>query len=279
MLRAFHTRNNQLIGGSHMKRLSLGFLFVLFLTPFAFSQDNDPLLFGNPSNATVNESNENNFLLRHTTFVMSYNRSRGTNNWVAWHLDKSNRGAEGRSNAFAADALLPESWRIKSTDYHGKFDRGHMSPSADRTDTEENNRETFVMSNMQAQTAHLNRQTWRFLEQDTRGIVGTTKEAYIFAGCFGDAGTINNLGKVAIPTKCFKIVLILPLGSDDLNRVTAKSNFIATIFPNDKTHPTDWRNPKYLTSIDEIEKETGFDFFSELPDSIEKALESRMSNK
>jgi endonuclease G len=261
-----------------MKRLCISLFFILLLSLLVPGQD-DPLVFGNPSGATANESNADNFLLKHDTFVMSYNRSRGTSNWVAWHLDKSNRGSAGRSNSFAADTLLPESWRIKSTDYHGKFDRGHMCPSADRTDTKAHNVETFVMSNMQAQTARLNRQTWRFLEEDTRGIVGTKNEAYIFAGCFGGSGTINNEGKVAIPTSCFKIVLILPAGSGDLERVTAKSNFIAAIFPNDKTHATDWRNPKYLTTIDAIEKATKFDFFSDLPSDIEKKLEARLSNK
>ncbi|MEK7795066.1 MAG: hypothetical protein AAB353_11075, partial [Candidatus Hydrogenedentota bacterium] len=33
-----------------------------------------------------------------------------------------------------------------------------------------------------------------------------------------------------------------------------------------------------LTSIDEIEKRAGFDFFSELPDSQEKAAEARKLN-
>ncbi|HEV7645113.1 MAG TPA: DNA/RNA non-specific endonuclease [Pyrinomonadaceae bacterium] len=259
-----------------MKRISSVLFFLLVFSFFTFAQNN-PLDFGNPSGA--DENDVDNFLLQHNTFVMSYNRSRGAANWVAWHLNKSDRGAVKRKDAFAADKLLPELSQIGSTDYHGKFDRGHMCPSADRTDTPENNKETFVMSNMQAQTGRLNRQTWANLENDVRGITGGTREAYVFAGCFGGTKTINNEGKVVIPIKCFKIVLILPGGSNDVSRVTAQSNIIAAIFPNNTTLPTNWRDPKFLTSIDAIEKATGFDFFSELPDSIEKALEARMSNK
>lgn len=260
-----------------MYRTFLCLALTFFLWTAAYSQ-NDPLAFGNPSNATTDESNENNFLLRHNTFVMSYNRSRGAANWVAWHLDRSDRGEAERSNAFAADTLLPEPWRVLSTDYQGSgFDRGHMCPSADRTNSDPNNIETFVMSNMQAQTSRLNRQTWGNLENDVRGIVGGTREAYIFAGCFGGSQKIRN--KVTIPTRCFKIVLILPGGSDDVSRVTANSNIIAAIFPNTTNLSTNWRRPQFLTSINAIEQATGFDFFSELPDNIENALENRMSNQ
>lgn len=260
-----------------MYRLFLSLALVLFVYTVAFSQ-NDPLTFGNPSNATTDTSNENNFLLRHNTFVLSYNRSRGAANWVAWHLDRSDRGDSGRSNAFAADELLPAPWRVLSTDYKSSgFDRGHMCPSADRTNSNLNNIETFVMSNMQAQTGRLNRQTWGNLENDVRGIVGGTREAYIFAGCFGGSSRIRN--KVTIPTKCFKIVLILPGGSNDISRVTAGSNIIAAIFPNTTNLSTNWRSPQFLTSINAIEQATGFDFFSELPDNIENALETRMSNQ
>src|SRR5690606_41756236 len=70
--------------------------------------------------------------------------------------------------------------------------------------SEANNKETFLMSNMQPQTAKLNRQTWRFLEEYTRDEVRKNQEAYVIAGCYGDNGKIKN--KVTIPTSCFKIV-------------------------------------------------------------------------
>jgi DNA/RNA endonuclease G (NUC1) len=36
------------------------------------------------------------------------------------------------------------------------------------------------------------------------------------------------------------------------------------------TLSVNWRDPKFLTTIGAIEKATEFDFFSELPDKIEK---------
>ncbi|HEV7643510.1 MAG TPA: DNA/RNA non-specific endonuclease [Pyrinomonadaceae bacterium] len=97
-----------------------GFVLVLIfiLSAFVFAQ-NKPLDFGNPSNATDDTKKPVNFLVVHNTFTLSYNRPRGSANWVAWHLDASNLGDEDRSNAFAPDTMLPEPWRISEEAFPG----------------------------------------------------------------------------------------------------------------------------------------------------------------
>jgi endonuclease G, mitochondrial len=69
----------------------------------------------------------------------------------------------------------------------------------------------------------------------------------------------------------------LPKGDNDLSRVTQKSKIIAVIMPNITDLPSFWSNPAFLTTIDKIEKETGLDFFSDLPDDVEKAIEAKQS--
>ena len=49
----------------------------------------DHLLLGNPSNATPDVANENNYLMTKPQYSLSYNRSRATANWVSWRLDAS----------------------------------------------------------------------------------------------------------------------------------------------------------------------------------------------
>ncbi|MGH7783238.1 MAG: choice-of-anchor X domain-containing protein, partial [Candidatus Binatia bacterium] len=49
----------------------------------------DPLILGNPSGATADIANENNYLIAKPQYTISYNRSKGTPNWVAWRLDTS----------------------------------------------------------------------------------------------------------------------------------------------------------------------------------------------
>ncbi len=163
-------------------------LLILILTLCVAGQTNGNLALGNPSRAVTDTSQPDNYLVTHNGYALSYNRSRGAANWVAWHLEKSDVGEAERTNAFAPDTILPRNWWILPTDYSGSgFDRGHLCPSKDRSSSEESNRETFLMSNMQPQTAKLNQKTWKYFEDYTREIVNKNDEAYIYAGCYGDA--------------------------------------------------------------------------------------------
>ncbi|HEV7643509.1 MAG TPA: DNA/RNA non-specific endonuclease [Pyrinomonadaceae bacterium] len=150
-----------------------------------------------------------------------------------------------------------------------------MCPSGDRTKTPEANIETFVMSNMQPQTIRLNRGRWKNLEDFERKLAEQGDELYIYAGCFG--GTRRTRQKVIVPKRCWKIILILPKGSNDLDRVTAATNVIAVSMPNTTTSSTDWT--QFTSTVKAIETATGFDFFSKLPNKIEKAIETKPSSK
>jgi endonuclease G len=262
-----------------MKKL-LPFLILLFAFSVQAQTSAVSLALGNPSGATVNESNPDNYLVTHTSYILSYNKSRGAANWVMWHLEKSDIGDTERTNDFAPDTTLPRQWWITPTDYSGSgYDRGHMCPSKDRSDSIERNRETFLMSNMQPQTPKLNQKTWKYLEDYTREIVSKGKdgemEAYIFAGCYGDQGKLKE--KITIPTSCFKIIVVLPKGDNDLKRIDKKTRVIAVNMPNDKSVSERWRT--YLTTIDDIEEKTGYDFLSEVSKKTQKAIESKIDDQ
>lgn len=236
------------------------------------AQTSDSLALGNPSKAATDLNQPNNYLVVHKGFSLSYNKERGTANWVAWHLEKSNIGKAERTNAFAPDMTLPAEWWIRPTDYTGSgYDQGHLVPSADRSDSEESNTQTFLMSNMQPQVPKLNQQTWRYLEDYTREIIKKDSEAYIYAGCYGDKGRIKQ--KVTIPERCFKIIVVLANGDDDLKRVNQTTRVIAVNMPNDESVSQRWRT--YLTTVDEIEKNTGFDFLSNVPERVQKVIEAK----
>ncbi|MBW3635851.1 MAG: DNA/RNA non-specific endonuclease, partial [Armatimonadetes bacterium] len=208
--------------------------------PTTGSSNEGNLLLGNPSNANRNEAN---FLLERPQYSLSYNRAKGGPNWVAWHTDASNLGDLERGK-FAPDPDLPPSWRIRPTDYKGSgYDRGHVLPSGDRTASREDNSATFYMSNMLPQTGALNRHVWADLENYVREQIREGNEAYQLAGGAGSAGTIAG-GKVTIPQICWKVVVILPLGTGDLGRINARTRVIAVGMPNveDKRLETgDWR--------------------------------------
>ncbi len=251
---------------------------IIFIFVFTFSslgQTNTELSLGNPSKAKTDKRKSDNYLLEHNSFAFSYNKSRGTANWVAWHLAKSDVGTVDRSNAFAPDTKLPQDWWIKPTDYTGSgYDRSHLCPSKDRSSTDEANRETFLMSNMQPQTPKLNQKTWKYLEDYERELTRQGNEGYIFAGCYGDKGKI--LDKITIPTQCWKIIVVLAEGENDLKRIDKTTRVIAVNMPNDETVSQRWRT--YLTTVDDIEQKTGYDFLAKVPKKVQKIIESVKDN-
>jgi len=246
------------------------------------------LLLGNPSRATADTTNASNYLLENVQFSLSYHRDRGIANWVSWHLDPSWMGTAERLDDFRPDARLPLGWyRVKPGDYAGSgFDRGHFCPSADRTRSEADNSATFLMSNMMPQAPNNNRITWENLESYTRKLVESGNEAYVIAGAIGTGGTGINGGlthtlaggKVSVPAFTWKIVLVLPVGEDDLARISTSTRVIAVKMPNTQAVNThSWAY--YRISVDELETLMGYDFLSSLPVSVQAILEAKTDDQ
>ena len=242
------------------------------------------LTMGNPSNAVADGQNFNNFLMEKPTYSLSYNRDKGTPNWVSWHLESDWFGSLAQVDTFRADPALPSDWyRVQSTDYFSTgFDRGHMTPNTDR-DNESRipiNQETYLMTNMVPQAPDNNQGPWANMENDLRTLVGTQNEMYIVSGPLGVGGTGSNgsantiaNGHITVPQFTWKVVLVLPKGDDDLSRVNAATQTIAVLIPNTQgIRNNDWH--MYLTTVDNIEALTGYDFFSNVPDAIENAIEA-----
>lgn len=249
--------------------------------PPAFGDDSN-LLFGNPSNATADIMDYSNYLIDHHYFVLSYNRDRGTPNWVSWHLDETNiTGAVSRQNNFAAYIGIPENWyAVSHASYTGSgFDRGHNCPSADRTSSYAANAATFLMTNIIPQAPDNNSGPWADLESHVREQVRNGYEAYIITGAYGIGGSGNNGeattladGKVTVPARVWKVVLLLPDGDNDLGRVTSRTSVIAVDMPNTNGIDDDWN--KHRVSVDDIEKQTGYNLFANLSEDIQHALEA-----
>ncbi len=241
------------------------------------------LTFGNPNGATADINQPNNYLMEKPEFTLSYNRDAGAPNWVSWHLSDEWVGTLARVDTFRPDpAVLPTWYRVQATDFSNSgFDRGHMVPNADR-DKETSipiNQATFLMSNMVAQSPDMNQGPWADLENFLRTLL-PANEVYIVAGPAGSGGTgsagfattIAN-GHVAVPSSTWKVVLVIPKGDNDVSRVTAGTRTIAVNMPNIQgIRNTPWET--YLTTVDAVEAMTGYDFFANVPDAIENAIEA-----
>ncbi len=248
-------------------------------------EDNHHMLLGNPDGSSQSELSPNKYLIDKTYYWASYNNSTRIPNWVSWHLDQSYLGTSERTKSFKSENTLPVTWPlIKSSDYlNSGFDRGHNCPSADRTISDEANLSTFSMINIIPQAPNHNRKAWAQFEDYTRDLVKAKNEAFIIMGSYGSGGTgsngftkyINASGiPVTVPSRIWKVVVILSEGSDDLNRINADTRVIAIDTPNDNALNTDWKY--YRTSVDEIERATGYDIMNNVPTPIQDIIEARV---
>ena len=261
--------------------------------PVAASQQHDVtatrdnnLAMGNPSGAVTDATNSpNNYLMTKTQYTLSYNRSAGKPNWVSWHLSSAWLGSTPRQDNFAADATLPSGWfRASSSSYTGSgFDRGHNCPSADRTGSVADNSATFLMTNMMPQASTNNQQTWAGLETYARTLVDQGNEVYIVAGSYGQGGTGLNgyattiaSGNIVVPSNCWKVLVVLPVGSSDASRVTTSTRVIAVNMPNTTAIGTAWGS--YRTTVDALEAATGYDILSAVSSSVQSVVEARVDN-
>jgi endonuclease G, mitochondrial len=247
------------------------------------------LTMGNPSNAAVDINQPTNYLLDKPQYAVSYNRNIGRPNWVSWHLNSTWIGSTPRQDDFRNDTTLPAGWyQVQATDYSGSgFDRGHNCPSGDRTNSVANNSATFLMTNMMPQSPDNNQGPWEAFEAYCRTLVSSGNELYIIAGGSGSGGTGSNggvtttvaSGHVGVPSQTWKVVLVLPNASgDDVARVTTSTRTIAVIMPNIQgIRANDWKS--YRVSVNQVESLTGYDFFSNVPASIQSVIESTVDTQ
>jgi endonuclease G len=237
---------------------------------------------GNPSRADA--SSTNNYLMRKSGFALSYNNTKGTPNWVSWRLTKSDLGHAGRVE-FYPDERLPIWFKaVTPGDYtRSGFDRGHLCPHGDRSSGGLASRATFVMTNIIPQSPNLNRDAWNQLEIYCRKLVSHGKTLYIFSGPQGRGGVgsrgrkakIGRETSVSVPSKCWKVIMVLNGGpGDDLKKVTRKTRLIAVIMPNDMSVGEEWGG--YRVSVADVEKLTGYRFFDKVPAAIINPLKKKV---
>ncbi len=241
------------------------------------------LRMGNPSNAGSSYSNR---LLSKSQYAVSYNCYRGTPNWVSWQLNTSWLGSAPRQDDFRADTTLPSGcYRVTSSNYTGSgFDRGHMAASADRTNTVTNNSATFLMTNIIPQSPDNNQGPWAALENYSRDLVNQGKELYIISGSYGTGGTGSNgarttiaNGNVTVPSRTWKVIVVLNSLNSSASNVTTNTRVIAVNMPNTQgIRNANWKN--YRVSVDSIEVNTGYNLLSNVSSSVQSVIEARVDN-
>ena len=225
---------------------------------------------GNPTAATVDANNFTNYLIQRAQYAMDYNDTFRQPNWVSWSYTTGDSGGSGRSPNFFIDTSLPTGFTQVSTNTFPGYDRGHMCPSGDRTISVADNEVTFLMSNMIPQTAENNQGLWATFEGYCRGLASGGSEILIICGP-GNFRTTSISNGMRVPGSVWKVVVVSPSGTALApDKVTTASRVIAINTPNTSSVSTSWTD--YITTVEQIEAETGFRFFSSLPTSVGRYL-------
>lgn len=205
----------------------------------------------------------------YTGFTLSFNKDNRTPNYVVWELLGTEVSTEWpRKDNFWQDTDL-DGCPLKTEYYYSTsgYERGHMCPAADQRWSEQAMNDCFVMANMCPQIHDLNALAWEKLEEKERLWAKRDSAVMIIAGPIytEDDQSYIEKSKVRVPGAFFKVLLAPYLD---------EPRGIAFVYPH-MNCPGNMQD--YATSIDEVEKITGFDFFSELPDEIEGKVEATYS--
>lgn len=213
-------------------------------------------------------------------YALSYNPKRNGANWVGWNLNASHFGPAPRHQGkfLVDDQLPPGVYRPRHDDYTDSgFDRGHMVRSEERTVSPEENRTTFLMTNILPQTHDLNAGPWLRLEEHCQDLSKRGKDLFIVAGPLYGANP-SRIGKgVAVPEAFFKVITVLERGQGAAD-VSANTRVIAVRMPNVKgIISDDWK--RYRTRVDDVEKASGYDLFSDIAEATQAVVEARVDNE
>lgn len=216
-------------------------------------------------------ANSGEQILYKKAMTISYNKQMRTPNWVAYQLLKADMdGTATREPEFYQDFDVEAKYRVSTYDYsRSGYDRGHMAPAGDFSGDSKAKKQTFYMTNVCPQNHTLNGDSWNTLEKQCRAWARREGGIYSVVGPIYTSTNPERIGthKVAVPDKFFRCILSLRKGHEKA---------IGFIYDNTSNRQ---RIAHAACSVDEVEKMTGLDFFTALPDKLEDKLESSYSLK
>jgi endonuclease G len=187
-------------------------------------------------------------VLKHTNYTSHYSKSKKYPVMVEWWITKAKIGCPtplARKDNFKPDPKLPNETNLLE-DYKGSgTDRGHMMPAAENLcQTPAVQDECFYFSNMAPQYHSLNAGDWKSVEMLERQISLQNDSVKVWCG---NIGVAKRIGKVAVPTICWKVIYIVKT-----------KEWLCFLFDNNTSKPDGINNNKVEKS--DIEKLTNFKF-------------------
>ena len=212
-------------------------------------------------------------------FCTEWDCDKRSQRWTCYQMHQGYNGEYSRVADFTFDPQLKASeYYSEYTSFPG-YQRGHICPSADRTFSQQANTQTFYMSNMQPQYKEFNsydsntsiRGMWLRMENHVQTLASRLAKTDTMYICKG--GTIDkeeNIierigGKLIVPRYFFMAIL---------RKRSTGWDAMGFFVEQTKSWRDDETLLEHARSIDDLEELTGLDFFCNLPDDIENAVES-----
>lgn len=240
---------------------------------------------------------DNDIFITHTTTIsgkenitysIAHNPERKHSRWVAFTFDASNRAiawkrdnwdnTEWGGDPFQPDPQIAEEFLFTQQEINRNgYVRGHLVASYDRVYSKDANEQTFYYSNISPMLSRFNTGKWNDLEQNVQSW-GRNKEfcdtLYIVKG-----GTINEgyyksvTNEQGITCKTVPAYYFMAL----LCKFNDTFKAIGFWFEHKSYLPG--KLTEYAMTIDELEEKTGIDFFCNLNDKLETAVERQYNIK
>ncbi len=203
----------------------------------------------------------------HKYYTLSYVEKYELAEWTAYMLNKDLliKPNVDRFQNFIPDYNVSTRSSFYSDYANSGYIRGHLVPAGDMAFDTVAMRESFYMSNITPQHRAFNNGIWKELEENIRDWTYKSETLYIITGpvLTNPITTIGIENRVTVPSAFYKVIM-------DYSSPEKKG--IAFIIPNELSVR---RLEQYMCTIDDVERETGLDFFNEMiNDEEEEKLES-----
>lgn len=245
---------------------------------------------GNSIIRVYRDGNSKQYDPDNVNYSVEWDCDKKSQRWSCYIITKQNSGnpdnikryySQDNQYPYDPDLAASNRWE-KDYIYSSGFDHGHICPSNDRMYNSKVNYQTFYLTNMQPQYAVFNGShkdhpysgIWIKMENYLHNFKLYDKDTmYVCKG-----GTIDKdehiltriKGKLIVPKYFFVAVLVKKMVNGQ-----AYYKSIGMWFPHTNVYHGDDKLSDYAMSIKDLEAKTGIDFFCNLPDDIERDVESK----
>ena len=239
-------------------------IFENFYTPATYTEEAIPAFRNDISHDFMPQSTTGD-IVEHNYYTLSYNEPYEQAEWVAYTLKREHLTSDQRKRPFFIEDPKVKTKSADWRNYRGSgYDRGHLCPAGDRRFSKQAYDETFYTSNISPQNRAFNSGIWNRLEIEVRNMARRYGEIFVVTAGVLENG-LEEIGEedVDVPKYYYKILA---------RRDSDGPKIIGFLFLGQES-----KRPlqEFTVPIDEIEKRTGIDFFENLPEELEKKLETK----